>query len=206
MAERPDDIIPQNESGIQTDTEASRECATVEEAKQFYELVKERLLHVHRWHDLAGALTAEFQLTDSQGREEKRATREGDYWKIDIPGPGSLTGEGFDWVRVERMEEHEDPYTQRLLIRVRPAPNPQNEDADVAHFLSDEATSSFVVKREATKVTATVHGRNEKPNVDTEAVVDKARNAAVATGAMTAFSKLQWKSLVNGLIEKEKGT
>jgi hypothetical protein len=45
-----------------------------------------------------------------------------------------------------------------------------------------------------------VYGRNEKPNLDTEKLADKLRNAAVAAGAITAFSKLQWKSLVNGLV------
>jgi hypothetical protein len=48
-----------------------------------------------------------------------------------------------------------------------------------------------------------VYGRNEKPNTDTETLSDKARNAAVAGGAITGFSKLQWKSLVNGLVKKE---
>ena len=60
-----------------------------------------------------------------------------------------------------------------------------------------------MVKRENSKVTAAVYGRNEKPNTDVETAGDKARNAAIATGAITGFSKLQWKSLVNGLVKKE---
>jgi hypothetical protein len=48
-----------------------------------------------------------------------------------------------------------------------------------------------------------VYGRNEKPNTKAETAVDKARNTAVATGAISGFAKLQWKSLVNGLVNKE---
>jgi hypothetical protein len=71
----------------------------------------------------------------------------------------------------------------------------------VAHFFTEEATSNFMVKRVGNKVSAEVHGRNEKPNTEAEKLVDKARNTAVATGAVTGFAKLQWKSLVNGLIK-----
>ena len=73
----------------------------------------------------------------------------------------------------------------------------------MAHFYTDEATSNFIVKREGTKVTAGVYGRNEKPNVKTETIIDKVRNAVVGTGAVTAFSKIQWKALVNGLLERK---
>ena len=71
----------------------------------------------------------------------------------------------------------------------------------VWHFFTEEASSCFLVKREKNTVTAGVYGRNEKPNTAAETFIDKARNTAVAAGAMTGFSKLQWKSLVNGLME-----
>jgi len=58
-----------------------------------------------------------------------------------------------------------------------------------------------MVKRKETSISAEVHGRNEKPNTKADATVDVARNAAVATGAISGFAKLQWKSLVNGLLQ-----
>ena len=61
----------------------------------------------------------------------------------------------------------------------------------------------FVVKREQATVTAGVYGRNEKPNTKAETIVDKARNTTIATGAITGLAKLQWKSLVNGLVKKD---
>jgi hypothetical protein len=48
-----------------------------------------------------------------------------------------------------------------------------------------------------------VHGRNEKPNTEANAVIDKTRNTMVATGAIVGFSSAQWKSLVNGLLGKK---
>jgi hypothetical protein len=45
-----------------------------------------------------------------------------------------------------------------------------------------------------------VHGRNEKPNTNSDAVADKIRNTLVGLGAIAGFSKIQWKNLVKGLI------
>jgi hypothetical protein len=161
------------------------------------------LLGVNNWHHYAGKLAADFQLTDSNGKEVNRPVEKADHFKIDIPGPGPVTGDGFDWVQVEAIEENEEGEEQSITIRVRPATNPNNERKDIAHFFSDDATSCFMVKRQHNTVTAAVYGRNEKPNTQTETLSDKARNAAVAGGAITGFSKLQWKSLVNGLVKKE---
>jgi len=204
MKSKAEDIVPQQATGAQSNTESRTSFNTVEEAQTFFETVKNRLLHVSQWHQLAGKGTAEFELTDAQGNVVARTPQKGDHLKIDIPGPGPQTGDGFDWVRVEAVEETKDGEVECLAMRVRPATNPQNEKEDVAHFFSDEATSNFVVKREGTTITAAVYGRNEKPNTDAEKVVDKARNTAVATGAVGGFSKLQWKSLVNGFVKREE--
>jgi hypothetical protein len=198
-----EDIVPVHQEGIQTNTEASIELKSLGEAKNFFQKVKERLLHVNGWHSIAGALTAHFQLTDKEGKEVNRSAREGDHFKIDIPGPGPVTGDGYDWVQVEAIEEKDEEVEQSITLRVRPATNPTNERKDVAHFFSEEATSCFTVKREQNTITAGVYGRNEKPNTNAETIVDKARNTAVATGAITGFAKLQWKSLVKGLVKKD---
>lgn len=60
------------------------------------------------------------------------------------------TGEGFDWVKVEAIEENEDIKEDRefVVMRVRPSTNPLNDNKDVAHFFTDKATSNFVVLRE----------------------------------------------------------
>jgi hypothetical protein len=197
-----DPIIPEQNTGAQSNTAETATFDSPAQAKAFYEEVKQRLLHVNGWQGWAGAATAQFQLTDAGGIEVDRAVQQGDHFKIDIPGPGPVTGDGYDWVRVETIEEQDTPEMEEVAVQVRPATNPNNDMPDVAHFFSEEASSSFIVRREGNSVTAAVHGRNEKPNTRAEKLVDKARNAAVATGAVTAFSKLQWKSLVTGLLKR----
>jgi hypothetical protein len=197
-----DPIIPEQNTGAQSNTAETATFDSPAQAKAFYEEVKQRLLHVNGWQGWAGAATAQFQLTDAGGIEVDRAVQQGDHFKIDIPGPGPVTGDGYDWVRVETIEEQDTPEMEEVAVQVRPATNPNNNMPDVAHFFSEEASSSFIVRREGNSVTAAVHGRNEKPNTHAEKLVDKARNAAVATGAVTAFSKLQWKSLVTGLLKR----
>ena len=194
-----DEVVPEHKGGIKTNTESSIELSTEEQAKEFFQEAKQRLLSINNWHQYAGSATADFQLTDEKGKSVNRSPQKGDHFKIDIPAPGSVTGDGHDWVQVEEIEDEE----YCIGIRVRPATNPTNERKDVAHFFSEDATSTFVVKKEGKKITAGVYGRNEKPNTDTETLKDKVRNAAVATGAISGFSKLQWKTLVNGLIKKD---
>jgi len=193
------DLIPNQEEGAQSNTEAQVLCASEEEAATFFDTVRQRLLDVNRWHEYAGG-GARFQLTDAGGYKVDRRAQEGDHFQIEIPAPGTITGSGADWVRIEAIEEQADI----TAIRVRPATNPTNELDDVAHFFDESATSSFIARREGCKVVAAVHGRNEKPNTKTEHLADSIRNIAVAVGAVTAFSKLQWKTLVEGLTRKEE--
>jgi hypothetical protein len=196
-------MVPEQRTGASSDTNASVSFKSEQEAKQFYEVVKWRLLQVNNWQKWAGAATAGFQLTDAAGNEVQRTVQQGDHVKIDILGPGPVTGDGFDWVQVEQVEETASEQGEQVAIQVRPATNPNNSRSDVAHFFSEDASSCFIAKRDGNTVTAAVHGRNEKPNTHAETLVDKVRNTAVATGAVAAFSKMQWKSLVTGLIKQD---
>lgn len=203
MKSKAEEIVPEQNTGAHSNTESKATFETVDAAKTFFETVKQRLQQVGAWHHLAGKGTAAFELTDATGAGVDRIPQKGDHLKIDIPGPGPRTGDGYDWVQVEAVEHTDEDGVECMVMRVRPATNPQNDRKDVAHFFSDEATSNFMVKREGTTIIAAVYGRNEKPNTAAEKVVDKARNTAVATGAVSGFSKLQWKSLVDGFLKKE---
>ena len=88
-------------------------------------------------------------------------------------------------------------------MRVRPASNPKKNESVVAHFLKSEATSSFTIRRYGNVVTASVHGRNEVSNTETDNLFDKARNTMVALGAFIGLSKVQWRRLVKGLLEND---
>lgn len=198
-----EETIPEQKEGTDVNVEDSVRLSGETEAKAFYGVVKERLLNINKWKELAGALSAGFCLTNEAGQEIDTSPQAGNYFKIALPAPGIVSGEGHDWVRIEEVKEETKDDGEYLAIRVRPAQSPVNEKKDVAHFYTDEATSNFIVRREVTKVTAGVYGRNEKPNVEAENLVDKVRNAVVGTGAIGAFSKIQWKALVNGLLNPQ---
>jgi hypothetical protein len=198
MMDPAEELIPENKAGSQTNTESTAEFAHEQEARKFFEVAKQRLLAVNHWQELAGAATAAFQLTDENGSNVDRSPEKNDHFKIDVPGPGSVTGEGHDWVKVEDVVET----TDTVAIMVRPATNPTNNREDIAHFFKEEATSSFMVRKKGNKVIAGVYGRNEQPNTGADKLVDKIRNTAIAAGAISGFSKLQWKQLVEGIVRK----
>jgi hypothetical protein len=89
-------------------------------------------------------------------------------------------------------------------MRVRPTNNPKNEGEKIAHFFSDNATSSFIVMRNENEVTAAVYGRNEKPNTNADSITNKLRNAFVAMSAIFGIANIQWNNLVRGLIALEE--
>lgn len=196
-----ENVIPEQKEGAATHTSSSCTCNDALSAKTFFETVKQRLFDVNHWEKIAGMASADFRLCDSDGNEVNRELQKGDHFKIDIPGPGPDTGDGYDWVKVEAIDAQNQDDEEQISITVRPATNPNNDNKDVAHFFKDTATSSFVIERKGNKVTASVIGRNEKPNADAEKITDKARNTAVAAAAITGFSKIQWKGLVDGLIK-----
>lgn len=200
--EEENKIVPQQYTGKPIDTQRAMECADTESARHFFKTVKQRLAAVNRWHQLGGKLTATFQLVDAQGNEVDRAVQKGDYLKVDIPGPGTVSGEGYDWVQVEEVEEHVTAEKETFGFRVRPAQNPLNKDTDIAHFYAPESTSSFTVTREEKKITAAIFDRNTKVNRQAESVTDKIRDAVVGTAGILSFSKIQWKALAEGLLQQ----
>ena len=197
------DIIPEQKTGKEVNTEHALSLESREQAQELFKTAVCRLLDVNHWEDLCGVGSANFQLTDKDGNEIKRAAIEGDHFKIDVPGPGSVEGRGYDWVRIEKIEESIDceKDNESIAIRVRPAPNPTTPGDEVAHFFSEQATSSFVVERKGNLVKAGVYGRNEKPNTLIKNLIDKARNAIIALGAISGISSVQWQKLSKGLIQ-----
>jgi hypothetical protein len=194
------EFVPEHYTGKIIDTESFVEFNSAAEARSLFEVAKNRLLNVNSWNELTGTATAEFQVVDKDGMEVDRPVQEGDYFKIDVPGPGPVAGDGYDWVRVEEISVVAEPETESVGVRVRPCPNPQTREDDAAvHFYSEESTSNFLVAREGNIVKAGVYDRNTKPN-DEGDLVDKARNLLMGLGAVEGFSRFQWKQLTDGLL------
>lgn len=194
-------IIPSQVTGNKTDHEYSKAADSQSEARQLFQESVARILDVNEWHKLCGTGSAVFQLTNETGEELNELIVKGRYIKIDIPGPGTQTGKGFDWVYVEDTDSSsKQGIAECYAIRVRPSSSPLTNNHSVAHFFKDEASSTFMVCRNNNTVTASIHGRNEIPNTSTGNKVDNIRNEVVAVSAMGVFSGVQWKKLVKGVI------
>ncbi len=196
-------IVPAQYTGEEIEADASVEMNDEHEAKKFYLLAKDRLLNVNKWHKLAGLISARFHLTDTSGNEIDRQVQKGDFLKIDIPGPGSKEGDGYDWVCIEELKEVFDENIQSIGFRVRPCENPSGKKNETAHFYSDEASSNFILTREGKKITSWIIDRNIKPNVHAQSLMDKIRDTAIGMSAIGMFSKIQWQNLAEGIVKKD---
>ncbi len=194
--------IPTQHTGAKSDTWFSIIADTESGAVKLFKMAIERLFDLNNWSRLCGISPASFRLTDENGVEVDRTIQHGDHFRIDITGPGTVTGNGYDWVKIEKIEKYINPCAEweSVAITVRPVPNPLGDDAYTAHFFSEEATSTFLVQREKKRVTAEVHGRNEQPNTDTGNSLDNLRNKVVGKLSLTGFSAIQWKELVKGIL------
>jgi hypothetical protein len=206
MTHTENEIVPQQQEGTKKDIDHSITAQSDEEAVELFNIARNRLVDVNHWHELCGITSANFTLTDASGKEVNRTAEEGDHFKINLPAPGSNEGEGYDWVQIESIENKgtaNDP-AEYIAIKVRPTANPQTPSDEVAHFFKEDSTSSFVVMRDGKTITAAVLGRNEKPNTETDNIIDKVRNAVVGVTAILGFSNVQWNSLVKGLLDMKK--
>jgi len=200
---RPDSEIPKQLQGESSDIEDHVDTSTKRQAHSTFVDAAHRLLNINSWGDISGPLSASFHLTDEHGDEIQRVAQPGDFIRIDLPGPGTATGKGYDWVRIESIDDKSNPAGDResFVMRVRPAPSPVNDENDVAHFFDDAATSTFMIERNDLRVTASVHGRNEMPNKEVERLTDKVRNSVVANVATAGMSARQWSMLTQGILK-----
>ncbi|GCC50326.1 hypothetical protein SanaruYs_05410 [Chryseotalea sanaruensis] len=126
-------------------------------AQDFFKTAKQRLTDVNAWHLLAGKAMAKFVLVNAEGQPIHRQPISGDHFKIDSIGTGSKEGDGYDWVRIETIQMQSNGDSECYGFTVRPSPNPNKSTYKTAHFCSNESTSTFIVKREGTMVTAEIH-------------------------------------------------
>ena len=200
--EHPSHGIPEHEHGAKKTLKHSYSAESPEDAEELFIVAKDRLLDVNNWNRTAVAVSAVFELADHHGNHLNRKAHKGDYIKIDLPAPGSKTGDGYDWVVIEQIayDDYPDEHTESILMQVRPAPAPTNGNEDVAHFFKADATSSFIIERHGKLLMAHYYGRNEVPNTEAENPVDIVRNAVVATGAVIGLSDVQWNNLIQGFL------
>jgi len=199
MRNLTDNLLPDQIEGTQLDVSEVRTFSSLTQAQQCFNIAAKKLLDVNNWGKISGL--SDFQLHDQTGSPLFRLAREGDFIRINIPGPGPRSGDGFDWVIVEKIQHENDGDVDFILMQVRPSINPTRDEKTIAHFLNSKATSSFIIRRNRIKVHAEEHARNEKANIAEGGFMDKGRNLIVGLAAKLGLSYPQWKLLVKSFLD-----
>lgn len=199
-----DFMIPENSKGKATYVEQSLSLDNVDEARAVFKIACGRMYDVNSWHKLAGFGSAAFYVKDTHGITVERPVQLNDYLQIDIPGPGPAAGDGYDWVQVEALENKADNNLEQEScgMRVRSCKNPNKASDDTAHFLTNDATSTFIIHRRQNIVASYHYGRNEIINTGTEKTIDTIRNAITGTAALAGVSELQWQKIIKSFLEQ----
>jgi hypothetical protein len=195
-------IIPEQYKGGQTGANESLEASDAAAAAHIFSESKRRMQDINNWQNICEGLSAEFCLTDVKGTIIHTIPAIGNLIRISLPAPGLAKGDGYDWVRIEAIEEEGNAESQKQLFsfRVRPVVSPNLPEGSAAHMYRAEATSSFILYRLGNIVYAAEEGRNEIPNIEVEKITDKIRNAVVAFSAMIGLAVPQWKKLMRGIL------
>lgn len=195
--------IPAQKKGTASRAVAQRKLRTENEAKHFFAKARSRLLNINQWMHYSGKGSGKFTLTDDQGRPIDSDPEKGNFIKIELPAPENKTGDGYEWVRIESIDDESDHETDRCILKVRPSANPMKTDNYTAHFYTDDATSTFVVERKGNRLKAAEYGRNEQANTHVSSITDKIRNIIVAIGARLGLAHIQWLRLMKGILNEK---
>ncbi len=196
-------VIPEQFTGKKNDLYFEKSFSKSIDILSVFTRACNRLLTPNTWHLLTGTTTTSFTIFDHFGNTPDRLLQAGDYIRIDIPGPGSKKGDGYDWVQVKIIDDHRQlsSTSAELGIQMSVCPNPFHSSPYAAHFFSSPASSSLIVSMKDAMVYTSYHGRNETINNDTDSVADNIRNTLVGIGAFMGLSEMQWKALLEGLLK-----
>ena len=137
------------------------------------------------WHGLAGGLSASFSLESSVGNDAGRLAQINDYLQIDIPGPGPVAGNGYDWVKVENIAEHADPDAEESMsITLKSDPDRRQPGKGVAHFLRKGPAPLLLLQGKGIRLSPPIMAVRNCRMIKAHRFPDKVRNTIVATGPL----------------------
>ncbi|WP_048509780.1 hypothetical protein [Chryseobacterium sp. FH2] len=193
--------IPSQKTGGFHDTESERVFENSLVASEHFDVLKKRFLSTNSWKDYCGEQSADFKLYDHYGNYLEREPQTGDFIRIDIPGPGETEAKGYDWVKINSFFNEKGDDWEKIFFICNPSEEPGNKkNRHIAHFYSKQASSTFMILREANFIRMAIYGRNETPNFNAN-FLDIIRNIFTAVGGMLGIAKIQWKCLADGLID-----
>ncbi|WP_439481473.1 hypothetical protein [Cyclobacterium plantarum] len=171
------------------------EYKTLRKAKEAFDRSRTKLFDVNQWSKMPG-LSSTFALFCPDGSKKlANMTEIGDYILIHLPGPMPE-----NWVKITSLISQEDFAEFVVSPSEKPVAKEGNE-AKIAHFFSEEASSTFRIRRTGTTLFAYEIGREESINNAGEQAADREWiNTLIAEGAWLGFQKIQWKNLTDYLV------
>lgn len=195
--------MDQQIKGGSHDSVQAKNCTSLEDAILYFEKMKEVFLNINSWDQLFKRST-EFHVKTGAGIDKKTPIQVGDFVAIKIPGPQNRVGDGYDWVQIVSLEMNETSDSTSLCLALQPAKNPHKKNSPcIAHFFTAAAKNYFIIKKEGTKITAEVHGRNEVANYQNIKISDKLRNFFIAKGGIFGLSKIQWEVWSKNMVDEK---
>ncbi|EJF09197.1 MULTISPECIES: hypothetical protein [Pontibacter] len=168
-------------------------------ARTAFEESKKKLFNVNLWSNLEG-INSTFELHDDRGRKTTAEIPEIGYFvKITLPASNVE-----NWVNISsiRIEDNLAEFT----VHPSEKPNPPVDEEEVTeHFFTKEASSTFRVELQGTRLIASEIGKNEYINNQGEESGDRSvLNTLIAEGGWAGFQGLQWDKLTSYLVHQEE--
>lgn len=161
---------------------------------------KQKLFDVNRWTDMAG-INSTFELFDGFGRKSTAQKPEVGYF-IRIILPASAIE---NWVKITEINEEADAAEFVVHPSEKPTAQAEGEENEIKHFFIKEASSTFRVERQGSKLIGYEIGRNEGINNKGEEAGNRAiLNTLVAEGGWAGVQALQWDKLTRYLVHLEE--
>ncbi|RCR70490.1 hypothetical protein [Larkinella punicea] len=162
-------------------------------ARPAFARAREKVFDVNRWSDVS-SLTAGFILHDAAGQPKPTGPPTvGDLIRLELPGPTPV-----NWVKVIQVVDAET----KAGFTARPCADPHKNENRTEHFFTDESTSTFRVEWVGNTLTACQIGKNERiNNQNPEAGGRAVVNTVIATTGWLLYQKIQWKTLMDYLLE-----
>lgn len=164
------------------------------QAESAFERSKQKLFNVNAWSNMEG-INSKFSLYDHNGQRCSGSVQKGFFIRIELPA-----SKIEKWVHVTDMRNE----LELAEFIVHPSKKPEEKsdpNAEVQHFFTAEASSTFRVVRKKNVIEAFEIGRNEIINNQGAESGDRSiLNTLIAEGAWAGFQKIQWDKLTKYLV------
>lgn len=168
------------------------------QAREALEKSKHKLFDVNGWSAMKG-INSKFMLHDQSGKPVSGNPQKGYFIKIELPGPPIE-----NWVQISEIRNEADMAEFTVNPSEKPAQK-SDPDAEVKHFFTKEASSTFRVSRKENTIQADEIGLNEVINNQGEESGNRnVLNTLIAEGGWAAFQKIQWDKLTKYLVHSDE--